>query len=747
MIETLDLEIPLEKQMEILSEVASPLVVLAELIKNGFDEKAENISISINTSENKIEVQDDGRGFTESSIKTLSQPGESYKKRYNLYNPHGKFFAGSMGIGLLSVFSIAEKIEIVSKGAEGYFIIKSDGTKFTYESVENSIAETGTKITLLNVKKSDISVLVEDINNDKLTHICVNNYLNDYDLFNLKVEVDGESYNIKSPSAEELYNKDSCNFTTKVSFSYNKEKKELTYQIDRKDSNIINSSPVSIKFDKQVDIKDILEDHFHIKEVFKKEDFVFLPNGANQVCDFEGALYIKEGRKGWKEVKKFGPAVRIYVNGFAMYNYIDREKDWLNLSLLSQNVKNSGLKPNNTIGYISFSKFNEYSEELQISKERSHFYDKSPYRSFHELIYNIIVLLTFNIDVVVRNKADWTKYFDEQFLQEYYKKLTQHDKPDVSNDHKNGRTPQNDSKLIKGNNLESIDPLKNDVDSNLNDNEITDSSKPPNIKLKEGYKEPIILNIGTNFNPDQFVISSDCDGEILKSTILYNKSNTVNVNKTGEYIVSYSVVDKNNQSASLDVRFLVVDPNKGERIGPKKGKVKVDPSFAFYFTEEEINTFSYPNGDLSRKIQQTIKEMHDLKFEGQPIATTALFRVLVELCCRKACDAFGITFSERNLGGVVKQVLNNMTYKLSEEKLVNAKFKGEKLLDSKNATEIRNFLKTLDQEELQNIQKEVGDKSIVDMLNLYIHRENEVTDDIVRYWNRMKPFQIGRAHV
>ncbi len=271
---------------------------------------------------------------------------------------------------------------------------------------------------------------------------------------------------------------------------------------------------------------------------------------------------------------------------------------------------------------------------------------------------------------------------------------------------------------------------------------------PPKIILRSEYKSPIVLNAGTIFNPNQFVNAYNQNGEFLKCTIIYESAEGVNVNKPGTYSVKYTVTNEFNQSAFLDVNFIVVDPNKTGSNKPKKGKAVVEPAQAFYFTDGEICTFSYPNGELSRKIQQVISELHNTNFVDNPVSITALFRILIELCCRKACDAFNIPFNEKSgLGPLVKQVLNRLSNKLSKEQLSRAQFNGDTLLDDKNAKELRNFLNTLDEEELQKIYKEVGEKSIIDILNLYIHKENPVTDDIVRYWHRMKPFLIACLRV
>lgn len=89
--------------------------VLSEVVANAWDADAENVSIDIDVEKSEIIVQDDGNGMSEADInhkylnvgyrKRDEEPGKTEKNR----DPMGR-----KGIGKLSVFSIAETVEVYS---------------------------------------------------------------------------------------------------------------------------------------------------------------------------------------------------------------------------------------------------------------------------------------------------------------------------------------------------------------------------------------------------------------------------------------------------------------------------------------------------------------------------------------------------------------------------------------------------------------------------------------------------------
>ena len=141
--------------------------VLSEVVANAWDADAHSVTININRNARRIEIIDDGKGMTRADInakyltvgysKRESEPALTELKRRPM---------GRKGIGKLSVFSIANAVEVHSSRdgeASGFLMtvedierqIKAEGGEGTYypEPVKADPPEKGTRIILSQVKK------------------------------------------------------------------------------------------------------------------------------------------------------------------------------------------------------------------------------------------------------------------------------------------------------------------------------------------------------------------------------------------------------------------------------------------------------------------------------------------------------------------------------------------------------------------------------------------------------------------
>jgi len=146
--------------------------VLSEVVANSWDADAESVDIIVNPKAVEITITDDGHGMTETDInekflhvgyQRRDQPGEAVTPKWK------RHVMGRKGIGKLSLFSIADIIEVqsVKDGERNGFIldskaiqklIKKNPTE-VYRPVPlptKSITLTtqGTRITLKNLKKN-----------------------------------------------------------------------------------------------------------------------------------------------------------------------------------------------------------------------------------------------------------------------------------------------------------------------------------------------------------------------------------------------------------------------------------------------------------------------------------------------------------------------------------------------------------------------------------------------------------------
>lgn len=136
--------------------------VLSEAVANAWDADSKNVSIHI--SKDRISIEDDGCGMDLNAINDRFLY-VGYDKRLNEggASPGNRRFMGRKGIGKLSLFSIAERIEIhTSKDGEAHaFVMTVNGIQaaikknviYQPESITFSGPPKGTRIELTDLKK------------------------------------------------------------------------------------------------------------------------------------------------------------------------------------------------------------------------------------------------------------------------------------------------------------------------------------------------------------------------------------------------------------------------------------------------------------------------------------------------------------------------------------------------------------------------------------------------------------------
>lgn len=144
--------------------------VLAEVVANSWDADAEKVSINIDTASGRIEISDDGHGMNENDVneKYLTVGYERRKTAGGAVTAKfGRHVMGRKGIGKLSLFAVAETIEVhsVKNGDKAGFLMTTEaireqikdghGTYYPEEvPVEKIEITKGTRIILTDVKKN-----------------------------------------------------------------------------------------------------------------------------------------------------------------------------------------------------------------------------------------------------------------------------------------------------------------------------------------------------------------------------------------------------------------------------------------------------------------------------------------------------------------------------------------------------------------------------------------------------------------
>jgi len=443
----------------LLGTVGSPLIVISELIKNAIDAAADNIKICYNRKSETISVVDDGHGFSLDEIWHLSTPGFSNKKNNgNLTNAKGTFYTGSKGLGILSVFSLCDHLTIQTKSsADGEYIINwsKDTGSYSYEHVLDSQMHIGTKITLKNIYPQVITLLTSESEIKKLRHISTYLYKhNSLPFPNITLSIDDGIPNSL------LFTTELKDMLYDVTFRYDSNTEKLSFQCSAESARI-NTEEIIIDSFETSKIEELLDHFYNIKETIKTRtnDNVNFRDleGVEGIPSFEGRLLVYEKKTAGGMLKDHGAGVNIYINDFALYNYLSEELDWLGLADFSQRKKATRLKPHNVFGFVNMPNFDETKEQLKISNERADFIQDSIFVKFMYIIKGVIMFMILNIDVAEKNpkyKRQENNKNDDDYDNSQQEEKNSNNTSSEDNKNENENSDQNDSEESNENDYE-----------------------------------------------------------------------------------------------------------------------------------------------------------------------------------------------------------------------------------------------------------------------------------------------------
>lgn len=381
--------------------VGSPLIVVSELIKNAVDVSAEVIDVYYDFDQKAILVHNDKSGFALEDIENLANPGESSKKiEGNIKNRKGMYLTGSKGLGILSAFSISSLIEIetVIQNGDIYLIRLSKKGLVESEKLNKRANDFYTKIKVCNVELDVLNLLSSESELKKLRHNCTYLYKKDKVPFpKIYLHRTGQEsceVNFECEIPDMLYD---------LTFSFEKNSQTLSFRCSSPSKDINNAQIIINEFSNK-NLKDILRDNYEIGESINTRtndgpnynDFVNVPS-------FEGRILVYEKNLAGEQLKTYGSGVNIYINEYALYNYLSEENDWLGLADFTQRKKNTRLKPHNVFGYVNFPEFDENIEELRVSNERAGFIEDITFKKLMFLLKAVVMFIVLNIDIADKN--------------------------------------------------------------------------------------------------------------------------------------------------------------------------------------------------------------------------------------------------------------------------------------------------------------------------------------------------------
>lgn len=570
------------KYEDVLAAVQSPVIALTELIKNASDScqnNADPIIVKIDTIHRIITITDSGKGFSKEDLEHLGAAGYSSKMvgdytRSPIDNP----LAGSKGLGLLTAFFISEVLEIETysdSDKKSYYLEwKKGDQKYTYHEIESD--SVGTVVTLKNVIPDKLQMILLPEEKVKLFMASLRFFTNNEKLPLIKLIIDGieESY-YPHETLENYYSRNKgvpSGFIAKACFRYADNKLTLSYE-----DNISHFYTFS---DKVIDLCNLNSVDNFVKSIRAPER-----GGApiKSVCEsdvftasyhpiklptFSGVLYTWRNRKS-EDIEQWPAGVRIYINNYSLYRYLDKENDWLNLSEVSQNVKATNYKLKNTYGYLDFTDYNEHNEELKISKERNDFVDSMAQRKFIHIMRDVIIGIFTRIDMAVKNPP--VQSFSLRF---FNPTVRLGDKFDLS------------SAIICSNiGLEDINIEYDESKFSVNEDWSVSATQPGSYEIKLSYGE-ITRNLTVQFK------SVIPEFSLSKGTITVYRGNSYNLR---DYIIAESCKDVSPESIEIlparkDTTLIKNDVfDKGNSVG------------------QHIVYFRY--GEFQRTLDITVKEI------------------------------------------------------------------------------------------------------------------------------------------
>lgn len=578
------------KYEDVLAAVQSPVIALTELVKNASDSclnKDDPIIIKINTTSRVITITDSGEGLSKDELEHLGEAGYSSKMvgdktRSPIDNP----LSGSKGLGLLTAFFIADTFEIetysILDRRSYYLVWKKGEQKYTYVEAKSEFQ--GTTVTLKNIEPAKLQMILLPEEKVKLFMASIRFFTDSENLPRIKLFIDGmeESY-YPAETLESYYNRnkrDNIGFIAKASFSYENNQITLSYEDNISNFYTFNGKSIDLRDKHTVDsfVSDIRAPEIGvapIKSVCESEAFSepYLPI---ELPAFSGILYTWRNRKN-DELEQWPVGVRIYINNYSLYKYLDKENDWLTLSEVSQNVKATNYKLKNAYGYLDITNYNEHNEELKISKERNDFVDSMAQRKFIHIMRDVIVGIFARIDIAVKNPPI-------QSVNLRYKNVTV----------KVGE-PFNLASAVICNNI-GLDDIELDFDESqisISDDWIVSTDRAGSYEIKLNFddkshtftihyknvipefdlqKSMITIYKGNSVNLRDFIVASSCKDVTPDSIAILSQSKDTVIkndvfdknNSVGQHIIFYRY-DEFQRTLSITVKEIERQPGAGAK--------------------------------------------------------------------------------------------------------------------------------------------------------------------------------------
>lgn len=330
--------------------ITNELVAIFELVKNGYDADATEINLIINSYENYIIIQDNGKGMNRDDIENKWLfVAHSEKKDSD------KVYAGSKGIGRFSCDRLGTKLKLISHKDEETSELKIDWGEFEKDSL--------TKFEELDVTYTSLDVVEDRFIQKSGTILNISNLRDTWDL-NRVNKVISALQRLVNPFVDDGKIKINVKYISSSSGIA-----ELDEYISNNVASVLDKKTIYIECEiKEKEINITLYDKEKIIYSFKIENNTILKDIYFKIYYLSKAAKNNFTRIMKTEPKNYG-SIFLYKNNFRIFPYGEVDFDAFGLNLRKTQGFNRYLGHRELLGWINITDSENHFNEV-TSRDR-----------------------------------------------------------------------------------------------------------------------------------------------------------------------------------------------------------------------------------------------------------------------------------------------------------------------------------------------------------------------------------------
>lgn len=330
--------------------ITNELVAIFELVKNGYDAEATEINLIINTYENYIIIQDNGKGMNRDDIENKWLfVAHSEKKDSD------KVYAGSKGIGRFSCDRLGTKLKLISHKDDEISELEIDWGEFEKDSL--------TKFEELDVTYNSLDVVEDTFIQKSGTILTISNLRDTWDLNRVNKVI---------KALQRLVNPFVDDGKIKINVKYISSSSgiaELDEYISNDIATVLDKKTIYIECDiKETEISITLYDKEKIIYSFKIENNTILKDIYFKIYYLSTAAKNNFTRIMKTEPKNYG-SIFLYKNNFRIFPYGEVDFDAFGLNLRKTQGFNRYLGHRELLGWINITDSENHFNEV-TSRDR-----------------------------------------------------------------------------------------------------------------------------------------------------------------------------------------------------------------------------------------------------------------------------------------------------------------------------------------------------------------------------------------